>query len=93
MINFDFKIDFLTFVFGKFANISTTDLFLYFNLDYINANFYVFTLISRSENSHKSQANEERKVKLERERMKYKAVKVNLENSEKNTMKAEEIAR
>ena len=86
MINFDFKIDFLTFVFGKFSNISTTNLFLYFN-------FYLFILIFRSENSHKSQANEERKVKLERERMKYKAVKVNLENSEKNTMKAEEIAR
>ena len=83
----------MTFVFGKFANISTTNLFLYFTLDYMNANFYLFILISRSENSHKSQANEERKVKLERERMKYKAVKVNLENSEKNTMKAEEIAR
>ena len=77
----------------KFANIYMTNLFLYFNLDYMNANFYIFILIFRSENSHKSQANEERKVKLERERMKYKAVKVNLENSEKNTMKAEEIAR
>ena len=47
----------------------------------------------RSQISHKTQANEERRVKLERERMKYKQVKLNLENSKNNTLKAEEIAR
>ena len=65
-------------------------LFISFLYD---ALFHLSLTISRSVNSHKSQANEERKVKLERERMKYKSVKVNLENSEKNTMKAEEVAR
>ena len=52
-------------------------------------NFWNF----RSQISHKTQANEERRVKLERERMKYKQVKLNLENSKNNTLKAEEIAR
>ena len=56
--------------------------------------FLLFTpYFFRSQNAHKSQANEEKKVKLERERLKYKSVKTNLENSKNNTMKAEEIAR
>lgn len=61
------------------SSISFTDFLLFFN--------------SRSQNTHKGHANEERRVKLERERLKYKQVKVNLENSKNHTLKAEEIAR
>ena len=39
------------------------------------------------------QSNEEKRVKLERERQKYKLVKTNLETAKSSTIKAEELAR
>jgi chromosome segregation ATPase len=46
----------------------------------------------RSQNVIKSQANDEKKIKLERERFKYKQVKTNFENSKNVTLQAEELA-
>ena len=44
-------------------------------------------VVKRNHNLHNSQNNEEKRVKLERERQKYKVVKANLENAKDSTVK------